>query len=952
MLVVETKHEIFFGVFNVKLNGKFYVAEQVAEFDGTPILKLPVEINGVIEERLFDVVVGSDTGIVFNPDITSEQMLESATNVNENPLDIDEVFKSKVIEEDTSMSDEEVSDLIYGNTKEQPSNFDTESPLKYGNTTRDIDQIVLNLEKSIGSLQEKAQSTIKDYTNRQLKKLKQLSENGIQNSPQFIETAKTELVSEFVKITENIKSELSQSNIDSRKDISDTLEYKLANAVTEFDEKIKAQFENYSQIYNDTISEYIDTIFETTVKPATSGLMLQVSENLNSQVEEFKTEVSESLSDKISNTELREFEEIFSNNSQRLISANIDLNNKIDQISKKIITEAIIDNKIADNIKKIEEHFDTNITAVSEKADTLDEATREYLLSVIAESRQALLNEISAIKDNVAVEYIVENKKKTEKLDVLTLKSELQKDLDLKVSNAIVNLKKFTAYYGGGGGTVAVQFADGGTMNGNLTVVGAISASQYLGIPTDYLPLSGGTITGDVTVTGLLSAERIYTTQLDALSANITVIDIKQYELSGFNVTGDVTINGAVSAGNLSAGDITAENARFSGNLTVDTNTLFVDSVNNRVGIGTTTPNERLTVSGNLSASGDITASNLVYTTSDQTIAGLKTFSDNIVGNGTANRLPNQLAVASSDIITKGLADSRYTSRNERITDDTTFLQTTWEQFLDFDDQYNADLTLAAASGATTFGASPAVFGDVWTTSNAGVTAFNGNDAHTHRGIFLVRGPTASNQSFYIGVNRTTIPYNLTNRIEEFTCRVFVGSTDFRTQGYFKIGLIPKGGTGGADTSLRGGLIFNPYFHATNLVLGVNKSATVSPFTFTTNPLSADFLDTGVNFINLLDRWVNITYKIDRSAALPIITIIIVRDNVVLFQASYDTSTHPVVSTWARKADLYINGASNEIGIQNGKFTYTTRSQLHIDYLYYKVTGTSAAPSNWNSLRF
>ena len=617
MLVVETKHEIFFGVFNVKLNGKFYVAEQVAEFDGTPILKLPVEINGVIEERLFDVVVGSDTGIVFNPDITSEQMLESATNVNENPLDIDEVFKPKVIEEDTSMSEEDVSELIYGNTKEQPSNFDTESPLKYGNTTRDIDQIVLNLEKSIGSLQEKAQSTIKDYTNRQLKKLKQLSENGIQNSPQFIETAKTELVSEFVKITENIKSELSQSNINSRKDISDTLEYKLANAVNEFDEKIKTQFENYSQIYNDTISQYIDTIFETTVKPATSGLMLQVSEDLNSQVEEFKTEVSESLSDKISNNELREFEEIFSDNSQRLISANIDLNNKIDQIGKKIITEAIIDNKIADNIKKIEEHFDTNITAVSEKADTLDEATREYLLSVIAESRQTLLNEISAIKDNVAVEYIVENKKKTEKLDVLTLKSELQKDLDLKVSNAIVNLKKFTAYYGGGGGTVAVQFADGGTMNGNLTVVGAISASQYLGLSyllNDYLPLSGGTVTGNVTVTGGLSADRIYTTQLDALSANITVIDIKQYELSGFNVTGNVTINGSVSAQNISAANLYSSgnvgigtttpnekltvvgNISATGNLTVDTNTFFVDSVNNRVGVGTTTPGVNLQI--------------------------------------------------------------------------------------------------------------------------------------------------------------------------------------------------------------------------------------------------------------------------------------------------------------------------------------------------------------------
>ena len=41
-----------------------------------------------------------------------------------------------------------------------------------------------------------------------------------------------------------------------------------------------------------------------------------------------------------------------------------------------------------------------------------------------------------------------------------------------------------------------------------------------------------------------LSADRIYTTQLDALSANITVIDIKQYELSGFDVTGNVSISG------------------------------------------------------------------------------------------------------------------------------------------------------------------------------------------------------------------------------------------------------------------------------------------------------------------------------------------------------------------------------------------------------------------------
>jgi hypothetical protein len=39
-------------------------------------------------------------------------------------------------------------------------------------------------------------------------------------------------------------------------------------------------------------------------------------------------------------------------------------------------------------------------------------------------------------------------------------------------------------------------------------------------------------------------------------------------------------------------------NARVSGNLTVDTDTLFVDATNNRVGVGTTSPNARLHVAG------------------------------------------------------------------------------------------------------------------------------------------------------------------------------------------------------------------------------------------------------------------------------------------------------------------------------------------------------------------
>ncbi len=51
-------------------------------------------------------------------------------------------------------------------------------------------------------------------------------------------------------------------------------------------------------------------------------------------------------------------------------------------------------------------------------------------------------------------------------------------------------------------------------------------------------------------------------------------------------------------------------NLNITKNLTVDTDTLFVDSENNRVGIGNTIPNATLHVSGDINASGTITAGN------------------------------------------------------------------------------------------------------------------------------------------------------------------------------------------------------------------------------------------------------------------------------------------------------------------------------------------------------
>ena len=67
--------------------------------------------------------------------------------------------------------------------------------------------------------------------------------------------------------------------------------------------------------------------------------------------------------------------------------------------------------------------------------------------------------------------------------------------------------------------------------------------------------------------------------------------------------TGDVNINPHYDSGSFNVnGDST-----FDGSLTVDTDTLYVDATNNKVGINTTTPSEALDVTGNSVVSGDAT---------------------------------------------------------------------------------------------------------------------------------------------------------------------------------------------------------------------------------------------------------------------------------------------------------------------------------------------------------
>jgi len=120
-----------------------------------------------------------------------------------------------------------------------------------------------------------------------------------------------------------------------------------------------------------------------------------------------------------------------------------------------------------------------------------------------------------------------------------------------------------------------VQFTNATTSlvaSGNVVVTGNVTADHFVG--------DGSNITG-------------ISSTLQAITDSGPGANVTSNTVQFTNATTSLVASGNVEVG----GELTV-----SGNVVVDTNTLFVDSVNNRVGIGTTSANATLDVNGSLRA--------------------------------------------------------------------------------------------------------------------------------------------------------------------------------------------------------------------------------------------------------------------------------------------------------------------------------------------------------------
>jgi hypothetical protein len=142
--------------------------------------------------------------------------------------------------------------------------------------------------------------------------------------------------------------------------------------------------------------------------------------------------------------------------------------------------------------------------------------------------------------------------------------------------------------------------------------------------------VSKDTFSGNGSTTAFTLSEGATTNTVDVFVENIRQEPTTAYTVDGTTLTFTAApVSGTdniyvvnrgpiqLSASHPAAQALTAHSATITTDLTVDTDTLYVDSTNNRVGVGTVSPDEKITVSGDIKI---LSTNKLHFTnTSDQT---------------------------------------------------------------------------------------------------------------------------------------------------------------------------------------------------------------------------------------------------------------------------------------------------------------------------------------------
>ena len=667
-LYVESFEEAFFGVYEFEINNITVIAEQVDKINGVPVVRIPVVENDGTKTQL-DFILKKGTQLVELGNVRElateevQTVIEKASDTvkGRNTLYVDS-FKETFfgVYEFTFNGTQVVAEKtneLYGHpvvklpvVESNGSTGEVEFILKVG----DKDS---NIENSKAVLLEDSMSLIKeeDLKDKLKQETKTLIEEGDSKNinityridkDEIIEEIKTDSKAALEKLrkeTEDIVDDVERirdSIFIEFASNSDTYRAKESKKLQKFVDKKVEELRQTNAVLAEKVEKETRNSLESTY-----GSFIKKLRESQHELKERKKEHQKIAStiNVLEKTQIELRDEVNVNKREILEATNKSeksVNKALSRLGtvKKELTDSkaefdTIKDALAHSIMlaedRVKEYYHDKIEQVENTV--FDNVRRDEILKVVKESKAKILTELNDTSDIKEQLRVIA----TEEYDPITGKEfqrKLKDSIDEKFSSEMGNIRRMMELYAGGG-TNAVQFADGGTMNGDLNVT-----TNILSAGTNLLDIFSGRDggVGDLSGSGTAGTIAIW-------DGTKTLSDSIITESGGeITINGDTVFNGDITGGAATFTTISALTAEFTQTIVSTTSALsvvnngsgpaiyvkqegaepiahFVDADgddivfadNGFVGIGTFTPNEKITVTGNISATGTVYSDNI-----------------------------------------------------------------------------------------------------------------------------------------------------------------------------------------------------------------------------------------------------------------------------------------------------------------------------------------------------
>jgi hypothetical protein len=502
LIMCSCLQEAFFDIYSVEIQGESFLKKADRIIDGCPIIKLNVEHQGIEYRDVEFKLVAADADEVFINETLLQHGFEYAAPVQSfcieqqlceiaqepqyieytpETMEIMAVPDASVLKEQARNSQEKrikktlsnIYNKLNDHLSEQLQQAKTsmlqetlQSQMQMQQQSKQkLDASVVDLQQEFNDLSQQFQKVSRRFTDDAVAKFKST----------VVEQCNAVLYENNAVQLEQLQLQIKQNAVDAK----DALQQNLKKSFKEKFQQLSAQHTEHEQQVQVFVEQQLQSMqqqiklqqiktFEDSVAALMNDQSMFIDGVVNNKIT-FIQESLQSLSQQLQQTLLQQMQNSHSETQQHLLQMSEQVDGKLSTVDN------LVSSAVADASQQLTQHVDSlNASRLATVEQQVEQILREQFSQ--AASQDTVVEEAS---QNRAISNAIN-----------AFKSQLNKDLQTQAANLQTEMyRKFAIYADsmGGGGSVAAQYADGGTMNGSLNVNG-----QILSGGVDISTLFGG----------------------------------------------------------------------------------------------------------------------------------------------------------------------------------------------------------------------------------------------------------------------------------------------------------------------------------------------------------------------------------------------------------------------------------------------------------------------------